>query len=118
MIRRPPRSTLFPYTTLFRSRPYLTEVKTFTIFGLPVPHVQFLVLPNDLGNGEAGNLGPNVFRNSDVEYDLANGVIRMMRPRDRKNPVLAYWAKGKDKPGSEIDIRFGNPLNPQPQGVA
>src|SRR3712207_9206172 len=23
MIRRPPRSTLFPYTTLFRSRPYL-----------------------------------------------------------------------------------------------
>src|SRR2546426_12807695 len=23
MIRRPPRSTLFPYTTLFRSRPFL-----------------------------------------------------------------------------------------------
>src|SRR2546429_894045 len=40
------------------SRPYLTEVKTFTIFGLPVPNVQFLVLPNDLGNGEAGLLGP------------------------------------------------------------
>src|SRR5260370_42596496 len=25
MIRRPPRSTLFPYTTLFRSRPLLVE---------------------------------------------------------------------------------------------
>src|SRR3712207_8591578 len=25
MIRRPPRSTLFPYTTLFRSRQYYTE---------------------------------------------------------------------------------------------
>src|SRR2546430_7424511 len=25
MIRRPPRSTLFPYTTLFRSREYLAE---------------------------------------------------------------------------------------------
>src|SRR2546422_7808962 len=25
MIRRPPRSTLFPYTTLFRSRPYRVE---------------------------------------------------------------------------------------------
>src|SRR3712207_7321247 len=25
MIRRPPRSTLFPYTTLFRSRPSLTS---------------------------------------------------------------------------------------------
>src|SRR5260370_28184631 len=26
MIRRPPRSTLFPYTTLFRSRPRTTEI--------------------------------------------------------------------------------------------
>src|SRR3712207_7035619 len=26
MIRRPPRSTLFPYTTLFRSRPRLPDV--------------------------------------------------------------------------------------------
>src|SRR2546430_3462256 len=26
MIRRPPRSTLFPYTTLFRSRPVLVRV--------------------------------------------------------------------------------------------
>src|SRR5260221_10666981 len=26
MIRRPPRSTLFPYTTLFRSAPLLTEL--------------------------------------------------------------------------------------------
>src|SRR2546430_13171216 len=25
MIRRPPRSTLFPYTTLFRSLPYVVE---------------------------------------------------------------------------------------------
>src|SRR2546425_7061436 len=28
MIRRPPRSTLFPYTTLFRSRPTTTSVGT------------------------------------------------------------------------------------------
>src|SRR5438067_9175421 len=27
MIRRPPRSTLFPYTTLFRSRRWLEEVR-------------------------------------------------------------------------------------------
>src|SRR3712207_8623640 len=31
MIRRPPRSTLFPYTTLFRSRlPPTSELKTLT----------------------------------------------------------------------------------------
>src|SRR5258708_10072790 len=29
MIRRPPRSTLFPYTTLFRSNPFFTR---FTLF--------------------------------------------------------------------------------------
>src|SRR5574337_1619422 len=28
MIRRPPRSTLFPYTTLFRSRPTFPKEKT------------------------------------------------------------------------------------------
>src|SRR3989441_8210514 len=28
MIRRPPRSTLFPYTTLFRSRPRSATVET------------------------------------------------------------------------------------------
>src|SRR2546422_1284807 len=27
MIRRPPRSTLFPYTTLFRSRAALTDIR-------------------------------------------------------------------------------------------
>src|SRR3954449_13349286 len=38
MIRRPPRSTLFPYTTLFRSRwsPYHFLVfRTNDIFGIP-----------------------------------------------------------------------------------
>src|SRR5258707_8321353 len=29
MIRRPPRSTLFPYTTLFRSQPFLKTVPLF-----------------------------------------------------------------------------------------
>src|SRR3712207_9240354 len=29
MIRRPPRSTLFPYTTLFRSRPYFDNAPVY-----------------------------------------------------------------------------------------
>src|SRR3712207_7292332 len=32
MIRRPPRSTLFPYTTLFRSLPYITVCKINQFF--------------------------------------------------------------------------------------
>src|SRR5690554_7148510 len=37
MIRRPPRSTLFPYTTLFRSAPLkVPTVGTHVIFGVTV----------------------------------------------------------------------------------
>src|SRR2546422_4215565 len=37
MIRRPPRSTLFPYTTLFRSHDLLAEVfERFEVPGYPV----------------------------------------------------------------------------------
>src|SRR5258708_18844538 len=39
MIRRPPRSTLFPYTTLFRSLPRLPpEPMAKKGFRLPLPH--------------------------------------------------------------------------------
>src|SRR3712207_8690578 len=40
MIRRPPRSTLFPYTTLFRSLPY----EVLYPRGVHVGHVPFLGL--------------------------------------------------------------------------
>src|SRR5256886_4475497 len=50
MIRRPPRSPLFPYTTLFRSLPCLGELPTL--------------------GGEALLRGPEVFRNP-VEFRLA-----------------------------------------------
>ncbi len=44
-----------------------------------------------------GLLGQNVFRIADVEYDLANGVIRLAQPRDCKNIPLAYWAQAEHK---------------------
>src|SRR3712207_8319257 len=39
MIRRPPRSTLFPYTTLFRSNPATLEPDTSFIAGFLPPNV-------------------------------------------------------------------------------
>src|SRR5256885_147585 len=51
MIRRPPRSTLFPYTTLFRSRDVATEV------GLNFQHFNFATgrhyMPEIMGAGVA-----------------------------------------------------------------
>src|SRR3712207_7200412 len=49
MIRRPPRSTLFPYTTLFRSQRIgeeSAEVLLFTEFAVPLPPT--LLLPESL----------------------------------------------------------------------
>src|SRR2546421_9987543 len=80
------------------ARPYLTEVKTFTIFGLPVPHVQFLVLPNDLGNGEAGIPGQNEFRLNEGEYEPDNGGVLLRRPRALQKAPSAAWAKGPGHP--------------------
>src|SRR5258708_30714480 len=40
MIRRPPRSTLFPYTTLFRSRNWESIDGDGRIKKLPVPQIQ------------------------------------------------------------------------------
>src|SRR2546421_8472686 len=37
MIRRPPRSTLFPYTTLFRSKEYRQVLACFQLVPLPEP---------------------------------------------------------------------------------
>src|SRR3712207_8433217 len=43
MIRRPPRSTLFPYTTLFRSpeetaQEVFSWVEGFSVYGFPAAH--------------------------------------------------------------------------------
>src|SRR5256885_3762084 len=42
MIRRPPRSTLFPYTTLFRSRPTQPDVYAVVVYPGSVPTVYLL----------------------------------------------------------------------------
>src|SRR3712207_7056123 len=63
MIRRPPRSTLFPYTTLFRSVTYIEQIT-----GQPV---QFLAWP--FGDYNAGA----------IEAAAASGIIG-----DRKSTRL------------------------------
>src|SRR5690554_7625828 len=70
MIRRPPRSTLFPYTTLFRSAPY-----TYSI-----------------DNGNTTQTTP-VFDNlSEGSYTIivtdANGCTNSMQTTDRKSTRL------------------------------
>src|SRR5436305_8001158 len=45
MIRRPPRSTLFPYTTLFRSRPSFSCRQTLAPGSLTASEILWFCLP-------------------------------------------------------------------------
>src|SRR3712207_6954120 len=66
MIRRPPRSTLFPYTTLFRSRVGGVDL-VHPVAGDVDPGVagdgdDLRVLPAGLGAGEHDRVGPGAGR--------------------------------------------------------
>jgi tetratricopeptide (TPR) repeat protein len=100
------------------TRAWLTTVQTFTIVGHSIPRVPFLVLGNDLGADAVGLLGQNVFRIADVEYDLANGAIRLMRPHECQRAPLAYWAKAASKSVSVIDIQSATREVPHTVSVA
>jgi tetratricopeptide (TPR) repeat protein/predicted aspartyl protease len=84
----------------------LATVKIFTIAGVAIPNVQFLVGGSEPAAGADGLIGQNVLGLADVEYDLANGVIRLMKARGCGDKVLAYWAGAK--PYSVMDINGAN----------
>jgi tetratricopeptide (TPR) repeat protein len=98
---------------------WITKVPKFTIFDIDVPKVPFLVAGNDLGDGAVGLLGQNVFRLGDVEYDLANGTIAILRTHGEcRKTSLAYWANAKGIPYSDIDIESATAEKPHTEGTA
>jgi predicted aspartyl protease len=101
------------------ARVSMTTVKKFTIFKVDVHDVDFLVGGRDLFHGAAGILGQNVFRIGDVEYDLANRAIRILKPQgDCSKASLAYWANDKGLPYSQIDIDFATRMRPHTMASA
>ncbi len=70
--------------------------QSFAFGGVEATGVEFLVggrrfLRPDL----AGLIGQNVLGSSDVEFDLANGVVRFFKPMGCEKADLGYWAAGK-----------------------
>src|SRR3712207_7417121 len=70
MIRRPPRSTLFPYTTLFRSSP------------LPACHARRRLPPADGRGGEDATM-----QQGSISEDLT-GKVAIVTGADRKSTRL------------------------------
>jgi tetratricopeptide (TPR) repeat protein len=95
----------------------IATVKTFTLAGVQLKNVEFLVGGTDFGSGSVGLLGQNVLHIGDVEYDLGDGVVRLMKPLDCRNTVLAYWAT-PSMPYSVISIDAPNGLDRHTGGTA
>src|SRR2546427_9162473 len=77
MIRRPPRSTLFPYTTLFRSLSGPQRQRLRRAFGCPVQ--------NEYGCGE---VGPIAYRSEEHTSELqsqSNLVCRLLLEKKKKS---------------------------------
>ncbi len=81
----------------------LATVKAFGLAGATFPGVEFIVGGGELSSEAAGVIGQNFLRIADVEYDLANGAIRLMKPKGCERAMLAYWAK-PDAPISIVPI--------------
>ena len=62
-------------------------------------------------------LGQSLFQKHDVEFDLANGVIRLMRPKGCGEAGLAYWATA-DQTYSTVEINVMTPAQPFVSGTA
>src|ERR1017187_9974910 len=74
MIRRPPRSTLFPYTTLFRSvrEPVCSDYKKWTVCGEPPP-----------SDRKSKRLNSS-------HRCISYAVFCLKKKREKKSPVRSY----------------------------
>jgi tetratricopeptide (TPR) repeat protein/predicted aspartyl protease len=93
----------------------IATVKTFTLTGVPLHDVDFLVGGSEAGQGSIGVLGQNLLHIGDAEYDLGQGVVRLMKAEDCSKALLAYWV-GASMPYSVIDLVSEHALSVQTTG--
>src|SRR2546426_3863938 len=90
MIRRPPRSTLFPYTTLFRSRSNESRQRAYghRHTGSHVPGVEWRRLPRIRDDGHGRRQAGARLRSEEHTSELqspCNLVCRLLLEKKKKN---------------------------------
>src|SRR5437879_2392679 len=93
MIRRPPRSTLFPYTTLFRSRGSIMAIKV----GDRLPEAKFRVMTAE---GPAWKTTDEVFKGKKVVLFAVPGAFT---PTCHKNHLPGFLQNAEAIKGKGID---------------
>jgi tetratricopeptide (TPR) repeat protein/predicted aspartyl protease len=117
------RTSMAPYGLVVRgiggtTVPSVATVKTFTLANVDVRNIDFLVSGNEVGGGGGvGLMGQNFLERWDVEYDLAKGMLRLMKDVDCRKVFLAYWVKSGDS-YTTIDIQGTSPREPLTIGSA
>lgn len=77
-------------------------VKSVRLQDAPLEDIEFLVGGNDSNLPAMGSIGRNILGAFDVEYDLAHGMIRLVKPDGCDDADMAYWAG--DLPVSRVDL--------------
>src|SRR5258708_25644422 len=92
MIRRPPRSTLFPYTTLFRSRcPYW--VSRAVVSSVAALLAGAVCVAAGAGGGTAGPLGPTPDRKStrlNSSHQIISYAVFCLKKKKQHN-LFSYF---------------------------
>ncbi|MGA7537674.1 MAG: aspartyl protease family protein [Steroidobacteraceae bacterium] len=82
----------------------IATAESFGFLGVNLPKVQFLVVDQNVWGDSAGSIGQNLLRVTDVEYDLANGLVRFIKPVGCGDQPLAYWALST--PFSLVELQY------------
>jgi clan AA aspartic protease (TIGR02281 family) len=80
------------------ARSLATQVKRLQIGAFTFKDMSLVVVGTDRGPHSKGSasalvLGEDFFSKFTTEFDLAHGVIRLLKPEDCKPEQLAYWGK-------------------------
>src|SRR5690554_7770254 len=95
MIRRPPRSTLFPYTTLFRSNEKMDEAilkRFYKLYGLNPPNDIMPMSIEKLGNSSVATI-PTLLRSEEHTSELQSRphlVCRLLLEKKKKKREITH----------------------------
>src|SRR2546422_6115232 len=101
MIRRPPRSTLFPYTTLFRSWPYVRRERPLIVVSLLALYAEIglrllepwplkVVLDHVVSSGHHGHWVRSEEHTSELQSRL-HLVCRLLLEKKKHNQKLTLF---------------------------